>query len=236
VSTAGLTDPGPVPALGASRAQVLELLRGGEPRSAQEVAAATGLHTNTARFHLDGLVEAGLATRGREEPAGPGRPRMTYRAADVAAAAGDRNYRLLAEMLTSVITGLLEQPSETATEAGREWGRYLVDAPPPSHRVDASEALQRLSAMLSGVGFAPEPVGGEAAPVMGLRRCPFREIAEDHQDIVCSLHLGMLRGALAELRAPLEAERLEPFAEPTRCRAHFGQAAPPSRIPARRDG
>ncbi len=204
---------------------MLELLRSGdEPKSAHDIATATGLHINTVRFHLDGLAAAGLAARAQESPAGPGRPRVAYCATEAAPAAGDRNYRLMAEMLTSLITGVLREPAEAATEAGRTWGRYLVETPPPSHHVDTPEALRRLSAMLATVGFAPDPVGGEEAPVMDLRRCPFREIAQDHQDLVCSLHLGMLQGALGELRAPLGAEKLEPFVEPSRCRAHFGPA------------
>jgi predicted ArsR family transcriptional regulator len=28
-------------------------------------------------------------------------------------------------------------------------------------------------------------------------RCPFREIAEARPDVVCSIHLGLMRGALA---------------------------------------
>ena len=50
--------------LGESRARVLDLLRAsGGPLRAQDVAGQAGLHPNTARFHLDALVEAGLATR-----------------------------------------------------------------------------------------------------------------------------------------------------------------------------
>jgi predicted ArsR family transcriptional regulator len=235
MSTAGVTDPGPAPTLGETRSRVLELLRGvDEPKSAQAIAAGTGLHANTARFHLDGLVAAGLAAREREDPAGPGRPHVAYRATELPPVAGERNYRLLAEMLTSLVAGVLPRPAEKAAEAGREWGRYLVERYPPSHRTDASEALRRVSAMLTRAGFAPEPTDGRTAPVMGLRQCPFREIAEDHQSLVCSLHLGMLQGALTELRAPLGVEKLEPFVEPSRCRAHFRPV--PQRDPAATPG
>ena len=57
-------DPGPAPPLGESRARVLEVLRAaGDPVGVQEIAERTGLHPNTARFHLDGLIGAGLGTR-----------------------------------------------------------------------------------------------------------------------------------------------------------------------------
>src|SRR5262245_9730886 len=69
--------------LGRSRARVLGLLREATaPRGGQAIAERSGLHPNTARFHLDALVAAGLATRDRGPrpsravggPGGPGRP------------------------------------------------------------------------------------------------------------------------------------------------------------------
>ncbi|HEY8951402.1 MAG TPA: hypothetical protein VIP78_02435, partial [Candidatus Dormibacteraeota bacterium] len=56
-----------------------------------------------------------------------------------------------------------------------------------------------------------------------LHRCPFREVAESNQQVVCAVHLGMLKGALTEMGAPLEATRLDPFVEPTLCVAHLGR-------------
>jgi predicted ArsR family transcriptional regulator len=54
-----------------------------------------------------------------------------------------------------------------------------------------------------------------------VRGCPFREVAENHQDVVCQLHLGLMQGALARMRAPVTADRLEPFAEPSLCIAYL---------------
>lgn len=51
-------------ALGRTRADVLEMLRTADgPLGVREVAQRTELHQNTARFHLEALVEAGLAVR-----------------------------------------------------------------------------------------------------------------------------------------------------------------------------
>ncbi|MFF0644042.1 hypothetical protein ACFYVV_10585 [Streptomyces tendae] len=57
-----------------------------------------------------------------------------------------------------------------------------------------------------------------------LRHCPFREGAEEHRDTVCSLHLGLIRGALKEVPAPLGVDRLDPFVEPSLCLAHLSRA------------
>ena len=54
-----------------------------------------------------------------------------------------------------------------------------------------------------------------------LRLCPFLELAEEYSSTLCPLHLGLMRGALAEIRAPIAATSLEPFAEPDACIVHL---------------
>ena len=213
--------------LGERRASVLDLLRAaGSPLGVREVAGRTGLHPNTARFHLDGLVRAGLATRASQVRASqvraaPGRPSVVYEALEGGEAAGQRHYRLLAEMLTSLIAGMLPDPGEAAAEAGREWGRYLTEQPAPYQLMGAREAIGRLAATLEEIGFAPEAVADGTGYQLRLRQCPFREVAEGHQDVVCQLHLGLMQGALDQMRAPVTADRLQPFAEPSLCIAYL---------------
>ncbi|HST81776.1 MAG TPA: helix-turn-helix domain-containing protein [Kineosporiaceae bacterium] len=213
-----------VAALGSSRSRVLEVLReAGGPLGVQEIAALTGLHANTARFHLDALIEARLVDRACEERTQRGRPRVVFQATPAAEEAGQPNYRLLAEMLTGLIASVLPKSERAAVEAGEGWGRLL--AQPPLHRVDALEGISRLSAILADAGFAPEAAGNSTAPVIRLRHCPFREIAIEYPELVCSLHLGLIRGVLSELRAPVAAERLEAFVEPSLCLAHLAPTA-----------
>jgi predicted ArsR family transcriptional regulator len=208
--------------LGQSRARVLDLLRAaGSPAGVRDIADQAGLHPNTARFHLDALVDAGLAARAPTQRTTPGRPSMAYRAVAGGEPMGRRRYRLLAEMLTSLIAGMLPKPGEAAGEAGREWGRYLTEPPPPYQRLDAGEAVEKLTATLAEIGFAPEPVTDGTQYQLRLRQCPFREVAENHQDVVCQLHLGLMQGALAQMRAPVTADRLQPFAEPGLCIAYL---------------
>ena len=225
--------------LGRSRGRVLELLReAAAPLGVREVAERCGLHPNTARFHLDALVAAGLAIRdpgpppnpgvGRPghpgHPGRPGRPATGYRAADgdgCGPPAGERRYRLLAEMLASMIAGLLPGPAASAERAGREWGGYLAEQPPPYRPPTAARALGDLTALLDDMGFDPEVTASGAAPRILLRECPFREVAGRHQVVVCSLHLGIIRGALARMHAPLTAGRLEPFTSPGLCLVHL---------------
>lgn len=207
--------------LGRTRAEVLDMLRAvAGPLGVREVAQRFGLHPNTARFHLEGLVEAGLAERATEERETPGRPRIRYRAV-AGAPAGRRRYRLLAEMLSSLIAGAMPEPAGAAQGGGREWGAYLTEQPPPYQRQTAGAAVAKLTAIMEELGFAPriqaDPDGAHYR--LSLRQCPFREVAERHGDVVCSLHLGLMRGALERIRAPVTADRLDPFVEPSLCEA-----------------
>lgn len=127
-------------------------------------------------------------------------------------------------MLTGLITEALPQPAQAAATAGEAWGRYLADTPSPAQRIDTDEAIRRLTRVLTDVGFAPGSVHDRPDTAIPLRHCPFREVAEEHRDVVCSLHLGLMRGALKEVRAPLSVDRLEPFVEPSLCLAHLTPA------------
>jgi predicted ArsR family transcriptional regulator len=208
--------------LGASRARVLDLLRAATgPLGVREIASQAGLHPNTARFHLDALVQAGLASRERLRRENLGRPSMAYSATGEDGPTGQRRYRLLAEMLTSMIAAVMPQPGEAAAEAGREWGRYLIGQLQPYERLDAGEAIERLRATLEDIGFAPELTADGSRYRLLLRHCPFREVAERHQDVVCALHLGLMQGALAQMRTQVTAGRLQPFAEAWGCTAEL---------------
>ena len=208
----------------ARRAEVLAALRSaGGAQSVHEVADRTGLHVNTARFHLDALVADDLAERRSEPRETPGRPRVLYAAAG--AAPGPRSFGLLAEMLTGLVA-TLDGAGPAATKAGRQWGRHLIDRPAPSERVDAGEAIDRLNRVLDEIGFRPEVRRGTDGAEVHLHHCPFREVAERHTDVICALHLGLMQGALGELRAPLRATSLEPFVGPDLCIARILEESP----------
>src|SRR5438876_8675732 len=106
--------------LGQSRAHVLDLLRAaGSPAGVKDIADQAGLHPNTARFHLDALVDTGLAARAPKERTTPGRPSVAYRAVAGGEPLGRRRYRPLAAMLTSPLPGMLPHPRDAAAEARR---------------------------------------------------------------------------------------------------------------------
>ena len=203
-----------------SRMAVLELLRSrAQPLGVGEVAQHVGLHQNTVRSHLDLLVDSGYAVRRSEDPKGPGRPRVVYQA--TAALEGERNYRLLAEVLAQHLLATSERPGEAAINAGRSWAgltgqrQHLGAAAVATPQISEEAAIEAIVRMLGDIGFAPELSADRTA--IKLHRCPFRELAESNPDVVCGAHLGMIQGALAELGAPVSATRLIPMVQPDLC-------------------
>lgn len=212
---------------GASRLRILQLLRESpDGLGVQDLAERVGLHANTVRFHLDRLVAEGLVLRHVEDRTEPGRPRLAFTAAARPDTQRDqRSYRLLAEILASFVTGAVPEAAAAATEAGRRWGHYLTERPAPYRRTSEEEAVTELLRTLDDVGFAPELSQDSSHGKVLLRHCPFLEVAEAHREVVCSVHLGLMQGALAEMRAPITTDRLKPFVEPSLCVAHLAKAA-----------
>ena len=195
------------------------------PLGAADVAGRVGIHVNTARFHLDALVTEGTVVRALEQPAGRGRPRVVYGPRPGMNRDGTRSYRLLAQVLLSYMSSAGPEAGEAVRQAGRAWGSFLADRPPPFQQLTGDEAIARLTGLLADLGFAPEPEKGVRLPeVIRLRHCPFLELAEGYGQLVCRVHLGLMQGTLAELHAPVTATQLEPFAEPGACLVHLEYA------------
>ncbi|MEB3980042.1 helix-turn-helix domain-containing protein [Mycobacterium sp. 663a-19] len=190
------------------------------PMSITAIAEVLGVHPNTVRFHLDTLVNHGRVEHVEPHRKRPGRPPLLFRAIRQMDAGGPRRYRLLAEILAMTVAAGRD-PGATSLAAGRAWGRRLESPVPQGMAMGAAESVDHLVGVLDELGFAPErrESGGEQR--VGLRHCPFLEIAEARTDVVCPIHLGLMQGALESWQASLAVDRLDAFAEPDLCLAHL---------------
>lgn len=190
------------------RARLVGELRDAEQGlGAQELAERLGLHPNTIRWHLGVLADAGIVSSRVEERSTPGRPRVLYTLASDDA--DTESYRLLGTILHGVVSEL-DDGAARAESSGRAWGRYLVERPAPNEQLAEDEAVGRIVELLALHGFRPQADGRE----IRMRRCPYRELAPG---AVCSVHEGLIRGALDELDAGVTIDRLEAFVEPGVC-------------------
>ena len=203
------------------RADVLAVMRdSGEAMSIVEIADRLQVHPNTVRFHLDALVGTGQVDRVAGPARGPGRPPQLFRAHSGMDPAGRRNYRFLAGVLTEHLADG-PQPVEHAAAAGAAWGRKMALGAGPRSRPTRPQALAALVELLDDIGFAPEEAPAARRREIGLRHCPFIDLV-DSREIVCAVHLGLMRGAMEALDAPVTVTRLQPFAQPDRCLAQLG--------------
>jgi predicted ArsR family transcriptional regulator len=198
--------------LGSTRAEVLKHLQAlGKAAPLDAIADAVGIHQNTARFHLGALTAAGLVERHIEHREVRGRPKVLFRAARISSAA---SFEDLAQVMVRHFAGGLTDRSERAVDAGRAWGEQvraeLVASDP------AKEPLDRLVDGMAWLGYEPQLVN-DPEPVLNLRPCPYASIASDDPEVVCQLHLGLMRGILGSDQ-PWEVVSVEPWSGPMTCR------------------
>jgi predicted ArsR family transcriptional regulator len=209
-----------------SRAGILDALRRtGRALDTGEIAGQVGQSANSVRLHLAVLSEAGLVQVERRPAAGRGRPAAVYRAAERPAPESPEapeEYRLLAEILAGSLATTATEGRDQAADAGERWGRYLADRPAPFEAVAAAGAAERATDLLRRLHFRPELRLEEGGARILVHHCPFRSVAERFPAVACSVHLGLIRGALEASGAPLQVLDLQPFVEPDLCVAQLG--------------
>lgn len=204
-----------VAGLSAQRRRVFEVLEA-EPRSIATVAQTLDLHVNTVREHLDGLVDAGLAQRSRLTPAGRGRPGWGYSSRPGVAAPSIGEYASLAAVLADHVAAQGGDVAADMAKLGVGWGRGLVE----SHG-EVDDPNRTMLGVLETLGFDPE----ERGDVVRLRQCPMLDVARRHPEVVCQVHLGLVRGALEAAGGTADGVGLEAFAEPHACVLHLSRGA-----------
>lgn len=197
----------------ASRRRLLDVLSADGPMDVTALAVAVGLHVTTARFHLEVLERAGLIRRAADRAGRPGRPRQLYTV--TAAAEPGQGHRQLAQALAEVLAADPDAGPQWAERAGRQWAQTEV---PAKDRLSWDEGTRWADDLFERLGFAPRLVDDAAARHLELDACPFRDLARAHPHIVCTVHLGLLRGSLDRLGvATAERAGLRPFVEPELC-------------------
>jgi predicted ArsR family transcriptional regulator len=206
------------------RREVLRVLRiAPDPMAITAIAEVLGVHPNTVRFHLDTLVNDGRVEQVEPGRRGPGRPPLMFRAIREMDPDGPRHYRVLAEILAMSLAAGRDTRAK-ALAAGRAWGRRMKSPAPHGKAMGAKESIDHLVHVLDEFGFAPERRKSGEEQQIGLRHCPFLELAEARADVICPIHLGLMQGVLESAAAPIGVDRLDAFVEPDLCLAHLTRA------------
>jgi predicted ArsR family transcriptional regulator len=165
---------------------------------------ALGVARSVAAFHLDKLVDAGLAEvrferlTGRSGP-GAGRTAKVYRRSDreLQVSLPQRQYDLAGGLLAEAVERASTEglPVDRAVhDAAAETGRRLGEAARAEAGSRAGRAKLRdaLMRVLERNGYEPHLSGGEIV----LANCPFHALAEQHRPLVCGMNLDLLSGVI----------------------------------------
>ncbi|WP_315095054.1 helix-turn-helix domain-containing protein [uncultured Cellulomonas sp.] len=196
------------------RRRVLAVLEeSAHPVDAVTVAAAVGVHVTTARFHLEHLEAAGLVSREVARSGRRGRPQVLFRATVAPVPVGEAQQRLT-HALASVIGDDSDGGRARAERAGERWSEQLTTAASAAEHDGAlAGPTPVLLRALTEIGFEPEL---RDETTIALLACPFRAEARALPDVVCSVHLGLLRG-LARSEGDTGDVGLRPFVQPDLC-------------------
>lgn len=194
-----------------SRVRLLFILQqDGSERSIDELAAAVGLHHNTVREHLQVLSDVGFVLTRSEHRASRGRPRVLY-----SARTGDEN----------TVDPIAARTLEAARMRADLLRRYLAsgedDVLSDCAGAQANEQLDLLEDHLDQSGF--DAIVDRSTLVVDVLTCPLMAMVEENRDLVCSVHFGIMQTMLRLPDGPLDAETLEPFRTPDRCRLHLAR-------------
>ena len=133
-----------------------------------------------------------------EHTGGRGRPSQALHRRARGGRAGARPARRRACLVARAASGRSRR-----SRGGRpELGPSARRAPRAGREPDEDAVWSGSPSLLRRRGFAPERPDG-----LVMHRCPFRELAERYPRVVCSLHAGLIDGALEELGRRSSASR-----------------------------
>lgn len=177
----------------------------------EEAAAAVGVPSHTAKFHLDRLVDEGLLDvdyrrlTGRTGP-GAGRPAKLYRrsARQFSVSVPERHYDVVGNVLATAIDESLRDDTPIADavqNVAADEGRHMATG-----TVSDGDDLESAAAVLARYGYEPRTSAGEIC----LANCPFDRLATDHTDLVCTMNLALIGGVIDALGAQTASAELAP--------------------------
>jgi predicted ArsR family transcriptional regulator len=171
------------------------------PQSASEVADVFGLHRTVARAHLEKLGQVDLVHSSTRRRPGGGRPAKIYAVTDarLEIMLPPRRYERLARLLLRLVGETVDPAVATATAGslgrtfGEETARESGGGNGAPAKLSPGAVMDWMD--LSGYG-ATLSSGDDGETVIEVHNCVYRELSQEHADVVCAFDRGMLCGML----------------------------------------
>jgi len=182
-----------------SRVEILHLIQERPQRTIAELVEATKLHANTVREHLQRLILDGYIVAETEHRTTRGRPRVLYSAAD-----GDEAW-----------SPVQQRKVREAAHRGDLMRRVLPSELPPELTTEALHQVDALVENLVDAGF--DPIVDESELTIDLTPCAHAEVQAGHRQVLCSVHLGLMQGVIAQAGGPLTVDGMRSSCDPREC-------------------
>ncbi len=179
-----------------SRINLLHELQRNGAQTVTELAAATGLHHNTAREHLHRLIDAGFVDSQTIPTSTKGRPQLRYWAARGSASEAHQTRLASSERRSELLHKLL--PVRNVSP----------------ERTPLSRQLDALDDHMDQCGFEAE-LSSDCSSLT-THDCPFARLAQTNPQ-VCEVHFELVKDALDVADGPLRAREMHPFSAPRMC-------------------
>lgn len=188
-----------------SRINLLHELQVNGAQTVAELAAATGLHHNTAREHLHRLIESGFVDSETVPCEHKGRPKIRYRAATGKDSPARSTRRAASERRSEILH------------------RVLLVEDVSTRQTPMSRQLDLVDDHMDQCGFDAEIAHDGTR--MTMHDCPFSQLARNNPQ-VCEVHFALVKDALDDAGGPLRARELHPFATPHTCTVDMDAPVP----------
>ncbi|MBZ4487970.1 ArsR family transcriptional regulator [Microbacterium sp. cx-55] len=184
-----------------SRVKILQSLQVRGQRTIADLCAATDLHPNTVREHLQRLINGGYVITETEHRTTRGRPRTLYSAATGA-------HR---------VSPIAQRKAREAAQRGDLMRRVMpwtddADADLPTSAVHQIDALVE---DLVEAGF--DPAVDERTLTVDISPCPHASAEPTHRETLCAVHLGLMNSVLAQADGPLRVDAMAASCDPKQC-------------------
>jgi predicted ArsR family transcriptional regulator len=168
----------------------------------QEIADEFDIHPNVARLHLSKLEDVNMLISETKKTGKGGRPSRLYRLSDdvIQLNFPFRDYQLLSKAALETLATFGEEGKKALYKTGKRFGTEMIEQEVArSQHNDDFTFDQKLSCIKNAAtlaGFFPEFEASEdqSKVYFQIFNCPFRELALEHTEMICSSHSEFLKG------------------------------------------
>ena len=186
------------------------------PVTVLNIAAEFDIHPNVARLHLSKLEEIKLIISHFRKTGKGGRPSRLYELSEnvVELNFPHRDYKLLSSIAIESFVELGVHGRQALYSTGRKYGIEVVKQHQLSLNAKDITIEQKIHILEDAgtmLGMYPEfeYIPDENSINFRVSNCPFKEVVEQNQPMVCNLHHAFLKGMFEALFTEIELVEME---------------------------